>query len=91
MIPLVNLFRMHDQLKTEIDNVIKNVIENSSFIGGEHVEIFEQNFASIMECKSCISCANGTDALYIATKALGIKPGDEVLVPAMSGFPLPRY
>lgn len=84
MIPLVNLFRMHDQLKIEIDEAIKNVIENSSFIGGEHVETFEQNFASIIECESCISCANGTDALYIATKALGIKPGDEVLVPAMS-------
>jgi Predicted pyridoxal phosphate-dependent enzyme apparently involved in regulation of cell wall biogenesis len=60
------------------------VITNSQFIRGKHVEDFESTFASLIGLKHCVSCGNGTDALYIAIKSLDIKPGDEVIVPAHS-------
>jgi dTDP-4-amino-4,6-dideoxygalactose transaminase len=64
--------------------VIADVIKNSSFVRGPYVDKFEQMFADMMERKHCVSCANGTDSLYIAMVALGVKPGDEVIAPAHS-------
>lgn len=83
-VPFNDLYAQYKSLKTEIDNAISGVIESSSFIRGPHVEEFEKKFADQIGAKSCVSCANGTDALYIAMKSLGINGGDEVIVPAMS-------
>lgn len=83
-IPFVDLYSQYQTIKDEIDFVINDVIQKSSFVRGPYVEKFEQMFADTMERKYCISCANGTDSLYIAMVALGIKPGDEVIVPAHS-------
>lgn len=83
-IPFVDLYAQYQTIKEEIDFVIADVIKNSSFIRGPYVDKFEQMFAETMERKYCISCANGTDSLYIAMVALGVKPGDEVLAPAHS-------
>ena len=69
-------------LRVDIDNAIKKTISSSAFVRGDEVKLFEQEFAKITENKFCISCANGTDALRIAMYALGIKPGNEVIVPA---------
>ena len=71
-------------IKMEIDDAIAQVIQASAFIRGPYVEKFEQDFSRLMGVNHCVSCANGTDALYIAMKALNIKPGDEVIVPAHS-------
>jgi dTDP-4-amino-4,6-dideoxygalactose transaminase len=60
------------------------VISQSAFIRGTFVEKFEREFAESMGVAHCVSCANGTDSLYIAMHALGVKPGDEVLAPAHS-------
>jgi Predicted pyridoxal phosphate-dependent enzyme apparently involved in regulation of cell wall biogenesis len=49
-------------------------------LGGKYVEAFEQAFATKYDVKHCISCASGTDAIYISLKAVGIGPGDEVLL-----------
>lgn len=83
-VPFVDLASQYLTIKEEIDKAISNVIETSSFIRGPHVEKFENDFAEKIGMKHCISCANGTDAIYIALKALNIKSGDEVIVPSHS-------
>ena len=83
-VPFADLHAQYMSLKPEIDAAISDVIAQSSFIRGPHVDAFEAAFAEMMGVKHCVSCANGTDALYIAMVALGVKPGDEVIVPSMS-------
>lgn len=83
-VPFVDLHAQYQTIKGEIDFVIADVIKNSSFVRGPYVDKFEQMFANIMGRKHCVSCANGTDSLYIAMVALGVKPGDEVIAPAHS-------
>ncbi len=83
-IKFLNLKAQYDSIKSEIDEAISRVIDASSFIRGPEVELFEKNFAVTANVKYCLSCANGTDALYIAMKALGVRGDDEVIVPAMS-------
>jgi len=81
-IPFVDLKAQYLSIKEEIDDAIQNVIVNSSFIGGEYVKLFEQNFAKYIGSRHCIGVGNGTDALSIALKGLGIKAGDEVITAA---------
>lgn len=83
-IPFVDLHAQYLTIKPEIDAAISGVIADSAFIRGPRVDSFEQEFAAAVGVKRCVSCANGTDALYIAMKALGIKPGDEVITTAHS-------
>lgn len=83
-VPFADLHAQYQSTKPEIDAAIADVIANSSFIRGQHVEEFEEKFAESIGTKKCVSCANGTDALYIAMVALGVRAGDEVVVPAMS-------
>lgn len=83
-IPFVNLRRQYLNLKLEIDAAILNVIDESSFIGGKHVKEFERKFGELYGVKHVISCANGTDSLYIILKMLGIGIGDEVITAANS-------
>ena len=80
----MNLNSQYLSIKDDIDAAIADVIHNSYFIRGPYVENFERLFSALTEMKHCVSCANGTDSLFIAIKALGIKPGDEVIVPAHS-------
>lgn len=83
-VPMADLHAQYLSLKPEIDAAIATVIETSAFIRGPHVEAFETAFATAIGAEYCVSCANGTDALYIAMVSLGLQPGDEVIVPAMS-------
>jgi len=83
-IPFVNLKQQYNNIKSDIDNAIADVIQETSFIGGKHVNEFERKFAEIYGVKHVISCANGTDSLYIIMKMLGIGIGDEVITAANS-------
>ena len=83
-VPFVDLHAQYLSLKSEIDAAIAEVIAESAFIRGPHVERFENAWAKTLGVKHCVSCANGTDALYIAMRALGLKPGDEVITTAHS-------
>jgi dTDP-4-amino-4,6-dideoxygalactose transaminase len=83
-IPFVDLKVQYLSIKDEIDTAIKNVIENTSFIGGSFVKAFEESFANLYGIKHCVSVANGTDSLYIIMKMLGIGIGDEVITVANS-------
>jgi dTDP-4-amino-4,6-dideoxygalactose transaminase len=83
-VPFVDLHAQYLSIKSEIDAAIAEVIAESAFIRGRHVERFEKEWAKTLGVKHCVSCANGTDALYIAMRALGVKPGDEVITTAHS-------
>jgi dTDP-4-amino-4,6-dideoxygalactose transaminase len=78
------LYAQYLSIKREIDTAIADVIKSSAFIRGPYVQRFEEEFAAAIGAKHCVSCANGTDALYIAMRALGVAPGDEVIAPAHS-------
>ena len=84
IVPLADLHRQNLSLKVELDAAISDVIEKSAFIRGEYVERFEEEFAALLGVRHCVSCGNGTDALYIAMKALKLQPGDEVITSAQS-------
>ena len=83
-IPLVDLKAQYESIKHEIDSAISEVISKSAFVGGPFVESFEKAFASFCNVKHCVGVGNGTDALFIALKTLGVGQGDEVIVPANS-------
>jgi dTDP-4-amino-4,6-dideoxygalactose transaminase len=83
-VPFVDLHAQYLSIKPEIDAAIADVISQSAYIRGPHVERFEQAWAETLGVRRCISCANGTDALYIAMRGLGLKTGDEVITTAHS-------
>jgi dTDP-4-amino-4,6-dideoxygalactose transaminase len=83
-IPFVDLKAQYQSIQQDIDSAIASVIADTAFIGGKYVQQFEQDFAVLHGVKHCISCANGTDALYIIMKMLGIGNGDEVITVANS-------
>jgi dTDP-4-amino-4,6-dideoxygalactose transaminase len=83
-VPFVDLHAQYLTIKPAIDAAIADVIAQSSYIRGPHVDAFEKSWAATVGVKHCVSCANGTDALYIAMRGLGLKPGDEVITTAHS-------
>jgi len=83
-IPFVDLHAQYKSIQREVDEAIASVIRESAFIRSRFVTDFEQQFAAAVGVKHCVSCANGTDAIYILMLGLGIKPGDEVITTAHS-------
>src|SRR6201995_5739478 len=83
-VPFADLQLQYQTIKGEIDAAIAGVIRDNAFIRGSYVDAFERAFAAAAEVSHCVSCANGTDALYLAMKALKVKPGDEVITTAHS-------
>jgi len=83
-VPFVDLHAQYLTIKPEMDAAIARVIAESAYIRGPQVDAFEQAWAATLGVKHCVSCANGTDALYIAMRGLGVKPGDEVITTAHS-------
>lgn len=81
-IPLVDLRAQYLTIKPEIDEAIARVISHSAFIGGDDLRQFEREFASYCEANACVGVGNGTDALYLALRALDIGAGDEVITVA---------
>ena len=81
-IPFVDLKAQYQSIKEEIDEAIQSVIENTAFIKGKYVQQFEEDYAEAYGVKHVVSCGNGTDAIYITLKSLGIGQGDEVITVA---------
>ena len=81
-IPFVDLKAQYQSLKHELDPVIARVLQETAFIGGRYAAAFESEFAAYIGVEHCVAVANGTDAIEIALRAMGIRPGDEVIVPA---------
>lgn len=83
-IRMVDLQRQYSRLKAEIDAAMQEVVESTAFINGPQVESFASHLSDYMRIPHVIPCGNGTDALQIALMSLGLKPGDEVIVPAFN-------
>jgi len=78
-IPLVDLKANYLSIKPEIDNAIKDVIDNTSFIMGKYLKGFEDNFSAFCKAKHTIGCASGTAAVHLALLCADLKKGDEVI------------
>src|SRR3981081_4134669 len=83
-VPFADLQLQYQTIKAEIDGAIAAVIRDNAFIRGPYVDAFEQEFASAADVNNSVSCANGTDALYLAMAALNVQPGDQVITTAHS-------
>ncbi len=79
MLPMVDLKTQYQQLKSEIDTAISQVLESTQFIMGPQVRTFEQEAAQYLGVPYAVGCASGTDALHLALRAAGIGPDDEVI------------
>jgi dTDP-4-amino-4,6-dideoxygalactose transaminase len=81
-VPQFNLSRAAGRIEDELWSRWKNVLGRTAFVGGPEVETFEAAFADYLGASGCVGVANGTDALELALRALDLRPGDEVIVPA---------
>lgn len=81
---MVDLKGQYLKIKNEVDSAIQQVIDSTAFINGPQVKQFADNLQQYLSAKHVIPCANGTDALQIALMALGLQPGDEVIVPCFT-------
>ena len=80
-ISMVDLYGQYRRIKEEIDEAIGKVMESSAFINGPQVKAFAEHLAAYNGVRHVVTCGNGTDALQIALMSLGLKAGDEVIVP----------
>ncbi|MEC5147455.1 L-glutamine:2-deoxy-scyllo-inosose aminotransferase [Chitinophaga sp. 180180018-2] len=81
---MVDLKGQYVKIKSSIDSAIADCINSTAFINGPQVKSFAGNLAAYLDVPFVIPCANGTDALQIALMALGLEPGDEVIVPSFT-------
>ncbi len=85
-VPLLDLKAQYQTIRSEIEPVVKDVIESQYFILGPKVKEFEENVARYCQTKYALGVSSGTDALLIALMALDVQPGDEVITTAYSFF-----
>lgn len=78
-VPFLDLPGQYRRLKAEFDEAMSRVVERCDFVGGRAVGEFERAFAEYCGVKECAGVSNGTDAIYLALRALGVGPGDEVI------------
>ncbi|PSB34704.1 DegT/DnrJ/EryC1/StrS family aminotransferase [Stenomitos frigidus] len=78
-IPPFDLSEQYKIIGDEVNAAVLAVLASGRYIGGDHVEGFEQQFAAYIDTSECIACNSGTDALFLALRALHIGPGDEVI------------
>jgi len=84
VIPVLDLARLHKPLLRDFQNALMEIMHSSQFIGGHYVTDFETAFAKFCGVENCVGVGNGTDALLLCLRALGIKAGDVVIVPALT-------
>lgn len=84
MIEFIDLKTQQARIKSQIDAAIQRVLAHGQYILGPEVAELEEKLAAYTGAKHCITVANGTDALQIAQMALGIGPGDEVVMPGFT-------
>ncbi len=77
----IDLKAQYQAYKAEIDSAVAEVMSSAQFIQGTALHEFERELSAYIGIKHAIGCASGTDALLLAMMALGVQPGDEVLVP----------
>jgi dTDP-4-amino-4,6-dideoxygalactose transaminase len=85
-VPLLDLKAQYADLRKDIDDAVRRVMESARFIGGPEVSALEEEIARYSQCPHAVGCASGTDALLLCLRALEIGPGDEVVTSAYSFF-----
>lgn len=83
-IRMVDLVTQYQEISSEIEKALSQCMADATFINGPQVRQFAANLSAYLDDAIVLPCANGTDALQIALMALGLKPGDEVIVPAFT-------
>ena len=83
-IPLLSLKAQHERLAPELRQAVLKVVDSGTFIMGPEVKQFEAEFAAALGARHAIGVSNGTDALRVALEAVGVGPGDEVLIPSFT-------
>ncbi len=78
-VPFLDLKAQYQSIRQEIDEAIKQVIDETAFAGGRFVANFERDFSAFCQCRHCAGVGSGTEALWLALVALGVGPGDEVI------------
>jgi dTDP-4-amino-4,6-dideoxygalactose transaminase len=81
-LPLVDLGWQRDEVAAEVEAGFADVLARTAFVGGPHVAAFEDAFAAYCGAGACVGVANGTDALELALRAVGVTPGTECVLPA---------
>lgn len=85
-VPFFDLKRQYAQLQEEAEPVVMEVLRSCGYIGGKTVEDFERKIASYLHVGHAVACGNGTDALVLALRACGVRPGDEVITTPFTFF-----
>jgi len=83
-VPFVDLGLQFEEVQTAIDAGFARVLSSASFVGGRDVDEFEQHYAALVGVNHCVGVGNGTDALELALRAVGVSPGSEVIIPTNS-------
>ncbi len=85
-VPFLDLRAQHAPLKDEILGLWAEILDTAGFVGGPHVAGLEAEFAAACDAKHALAVSNGTEALVVALQGLGIRHGDEVILPANTFF-----
>jgi dTDP-4-amino-4,6-dideoxygalactose transaminase len=85
-VPLLDLKAQYRDIRVDVDEAVRGVMESQRFIGGPEVQALEEEVARYSQCAHGIACASGTDALILSLRALEVGPGDEVITTAYSFF-----
>ncbi|MEP2772526.1 MAG: DegT/DnrJ/EryC1/StrS family aminotransferase [Fulvivirga sp.] len=83
-VPFLDIKKQHESIRHALDEAVAKVINSGWFIGGEYVERFENEFATYLGAKHCVTCGNGTDALELILEAYEIGAGSEVIMPSFT-------
>ena len=78
----VDLAAQHREIADEVEPKVLDILRRGAFVGGPAVQAFEESFAEYCGVRHCVGVANGTDALELALRAVGVRPGGEVIMPA---------
>lgn len=81
LVPFLDLGRLHQPIRTQLDEAYRRVMDSGSFIMGPELAAFESEFATYSEVRHCIGVGNGLEALHLLLRAYDIGPGDDVIVP----------
>jgi dTDP-3-amino-3,4,6-trideoxy-alpha-D-glucose transaminase len=85
-VPFRDLAGELDQIRDELDEAVRAVLDSGWFVLGPELEAFEEEFAAYCGAQHCVGVSSGTDALVLALRACGVGPGDEVITPSFTFF-----
>ena len=81
-VPFIDLQAQQAEIAAEVEPAVLDILRRAAFVGGPRVTAFEEEFAAFLGVAHCVGVANGTDAVELALRAVGVQPGGEVIMPA---------